>query len=476
MANTVAGNLGPLLVGDRPLPHSLEAERAVLSCLLQDARNTLDLVFAKLQTEDCFYHPPHRFIYTMFNEMRGDMVTGQIDPVTVIERIERKGKLEEIGGEDYISHLLNVVPTTANVETYVSCVLEAHILRNLIRACADIAGRCYDAEGEVPELIDAVEQEILNITELQSDSHTVYIRDVMKDAFDFMESLHKRDPSVMGLRTGFVDLDNLITGIKPGDLIVLAARPSIGKTTLAMNIARNIGHDLADQGKAVGVFSMEMGAPQLVLRLLCSEARINLKDVRDGKLTPTQWGVDLIQACDRLGNTPIYIDDMAQLSSVELRQKARRMKQNNNVEVIIIDYLQLMRPAGSNANSSREQEVSKMSREIKALAKELQIPIILLAQLNRQAEATGARPKLSHLRESGAIEQDADMVWLMHRERETEMASPEDILKTGIETEIIVAKNRNGETGVRSLTFLPQYTRFENFTGISDDDVPQQKF
>ena len=218
---------------------------------------------------------------------------------------------------------------------------------------------------------------------------------------------------------------------------------------------------------------MEMGSPQLVLRLVCSEARINMKDVRDGKLTPTQWGKDILEACDVLSNAPIFIDDMPQISSVELRQKARRMKQNDNVDIIFVDYLQLMRPAGNNRNASREQEVSKMSREIKALAKELEIPIVLLAQLNRQAEQTGGRPKLSHLRESGAIEQDADIVLLLHRERDMDMAPPDDILKNGVECEIIVAKNRNGETGIRKLTFLPQFTRFENFTGISDDDVPQ---
>lgn len=473
MADSRLENIGPLLVGDRPLPHSLEAERAVISCLLQDTRNTIDLVFAKLRTEECFYSPAHRTIYNTMTAMRSEMVVGQIDPVTVTERIERQGNLEEVGGEDYIAHILNVVPTTANVETYVDCVLEAYILRNLIGACADIAGRCYDAEGNVPELIDAVEQEILNITELQADTRTVCLRDVIKDAVDYLESLHKRDPSVMGMRTGFADLDNLLTGLKPGELIILAARPSMGKTTLALNMARNIAHDLAGKGRAVGVFSLEMGAPQLVLRLVCSEARINMKDVRDGKLTPAQWGVDIIQACDALSNAPIFIDDMPQISSVELRQKARRMKQNDNVDIIFVDYLQLMRPSGNNRNASREQEVSKMSRELKALAKELEIPIVLLAQLNRQAEQSGGRPKLSHLRESGAIEQDADIVLLLHRERETDMAPPDDILKNGVECEIIVAKNRNGETGIRKLTFLPQYTRFENFTGISDDDVPQ---
>ena len=280
------------------------------------------------------------------------------------------------------------------------------------------------------------------------------------------------ESTVLGMTEGWMTAVENQT-VTTGELIILAARPSIGKTTLALNMARNSAHDLAGKGRAVGVFSMEMGAPQLVLRLVCSEARINMKDVRDGKLTPAQWGVDIIQACDALSNAPIFIDDMPQISSVELRQKARRMKQNDNVDIIFVDYLQLMRPSGNNRNASREQEVSKMSREIKALAKELEIPIVLLAQLNRQAEQSGGRPKLSHLRESGAIEQDADIVLLLHRERETEMATPDEILKNGVECEVIVAKNRNGETGLRKLTFLPQYTRFENFTGISDDDVPQ---
>jgi len=474
MADSNNGKIGPLLTGDSPLPHSLEAERAVLSCLLQDAPGTLDLAFGKLKSEASFYHPSHRKIFAALGEMRGEMVPSLIDFITITDRLERQNALAAVGGEDYLSSLLNAVPTTANIEKYVDCVLDAFILRRMISVCSDIVGRCYEGGDDVPELIDRIEQDILDVTEMRTDSHAVALSELITGAVDYLNDLSEQKPETMGLQTGFRDVDRLITGLRDGELIVLAARPSVGKTALALNIARNVALH-PQHPKAVGLFSMEMGCSQLVIRLLCSEARINIKDVRDGRLTQAQWGVDIMRACDLLHAAPIYIDDMPQLASFELRQKARRMKQDHDVRLIIIDYLQLMRPSGGNRSTSREQEVARLSREIKSLAKELGLPIMLLCQLNRQAEQAGGRPRLSHLRESGAIEQDADIVAILHRERDGDAdQSPDVVAKEGIVTELIIAKNRNGETGIRKLTFFPPYTCFKDFTGISDEDVPAE--
>lgn len=466
--------IGPLLVGDRPLPASPEAESAVLSCLLLDPDSTLDRALSRLSSDECFHHAPHRKIFDTLREMRGEMIPAKIDLITISDRLERRGRLEEIGGEEYLSHLLNVVPTTANLETYLDCLLEAYILRRLITSCTDIVGRCYEAEGEVPELVDTIEQEIMGITEMRVETETKCIRELAVEAFDHLDKLRRQDPEVMGLPTDFPDLDKIITGLKPGDLFILAARPGIGKTTLALNIARNV----AVRAKAaVGIFSLEMSSVQVVLRLMCSEAKINMKDVRDGRLSAVAWQNDLMPAVDRLTKMPLYVDDTAQLTSLELRQKARRMKLDHDVGLIVVDYLQLMRSVSLNKNATREQEVARLSGDIKALAKELKIPIMLLCQLNRQAEGEG-KPRLSHLRESGAIEQDADIVALMHRQREIEVLDRpgvdlDDVARQGLECELIIAKHRNGETGIVGLYFLPQYNRFESRARVSDQDIPE---
>jgi replicative DNA helicase len=466
----LAPTYSPLLIGDRPLPQSLDAERAVLSCILQDAGSTLDTVLARLRLDECFYQPAHRRLLGCIREMRTRTMAARIDLITVSDALERQGALEEIGGLPYLNELLGVAPTTANLDKYLECVLDAYLLRRLIDTSSRIAGRCFEADEQIDALIDSVEQEILSITEMRTETTVKSIRELIPDAINFLEQLSKNDPSAMGLQTGFLDLDRLVGGLKPGELVVLAARPSIGKTTLVMNIARNVA---VESKKAVGVFSLEMSSAQVVVRLLCSEARIDAKDLREGRLSNEQWRGELMPAADRLYSSPLLIDDTAQISALELRQKARRMKQEHDIALIVIDYLQLMRPTGGNKTTNREQEVARLSSDIKSLAKELKIPILLLCQLNRQAEQGGGKPKLSHLRESGAIEQDADMVFLLHRERETEAGiTREEVLRKGIESELIVAKNRNGETGIVRLVFLPHFTRFENATRFGADDVP----
>lgn len=469
-------DVGPLLTGERPLPQSLDAEKAVLSCMLQDPLQTLDMILAALQDSQCFHYPPHRRIFNCLRDMRQDMRAEAIDLITLTARLERRGELDAVGGDDYLNVLLGTVPTTANAEKYVDAVLDAHILRSLIRTCGDIIGRCYEGTEQTEELIDSIEREILEVTELRTNTHPQELKALVKEAITYLNNLSKHDPETMGLPTGFHDLDQRITGLKRSELFVLAARPSIGKTALALNIARNVA---ADAHAAVGFFSLEMSVSQVVLRLLCSEARINLKDVRDGKLSNHQWTTDLMEAGERLRNMPIYLDDTPQITALELRQKARRMKTEHNISLIIIDYLQLMRASGGNKNTSREQEVARLSSEIKALAKELDVPIILLCQLNRQAEQSGAQPKLSHLRESGAIEQDADIVALLHRDRPTDQndenknsSSPMEDENNGVETKLIIAKHRNGEPGIITLAFFGQYTRFENFSRFDDADAP----
>jgi replicative DNA helicase len=465
MSDFARERVGPLLVGDRPLPQALDAERAVLSCLLAEPGATMDAVFAKLQTEDCFHSAQHRKIYTCLREMAGDVSSSMIDFITIVDRLERTSMLADAGGEEYLHTLLHIVPTTAKLESYIECVREAWVLRRLIGTCSDVVSRCYEREDDISGLLDEVEQEIMSVSRMQVSDHATPIKELMTDALQHLHDLSSHETSAIGVPTGF-DLDDKLSGLKPAELIVLAARPSIGKTTLAMNIARNV----AVEGHGVVFFSLEMGAAQVVLRLLCAEAQINLKDVRDGRLTTTQWNHDIMVAGDRLRNAPIYIDDTPQLTSVEIRQKARRLANEHDIKMIAIDYLQLMKPSGGNRNTSREQEVAKMSSDIKALAKELNIPIILLAQLNRQAEQ-GGRPKLAQLRESGAIEQDADVVLLLHRDRDEAIQQEGD---GALESEIIIAKNRNGETGIVKLQFRPQFTRFENPSRIADADVPAE--
>ncbi len=464
MANSSPENIGPLLVGDKPLPQSIESEKAVLSCLLLDPAETMDLVFSKIISEKYFLNSAHKKIFACLAEMRNDMIPGVIDIVTLTDKLTASGALSQIGGEEYLNYLLNVVPTTANVEKYIESVINAYMLRSLISTCSNIVGECYDSNGNVLEIIDLVERQVLSITEMNIDASTLSVGELMKDAIKHLQDLSQKKSSTIGLPTGY-DIDSKITGLKPGELVVLAARPSIGKTALALDIMRNIS---VKHGKPAGLFSLEMGNHQIVLRLLCSEAQINLKDVRDGKLSNAQWANDIMGAGDRLRAAPIYIDDTPQLSSLELRQKARRMKQDFDTQIIIIDYLQLMKPVGANKSTSREQEVARLSADIKSLAKELNVPILLLCQLNRQAEQ-GDQPKLSHLRESGAIEQDADIVMLLHRKRETE--SEQENEEEGIESKLIIAKNRNGETGIVNLVFKPQWTRFFNQSYVSDSDV-----
>ena len=454
-----------VLSGDRPLPHDLRAEGAVLGCMLIDPAAAE--AAGNLLAPESFFHPGHQELFRILKELTSNKVRTTLDMVTVSATLEKAGLLERIGGMPYLSQLMNSVPSAANIEEYAYIVRDHAVLRRLIETGMRITDRCFEPREEVNEILDTLEKEVFELSKHQGRADYVHISQRIKKAVEYMDKLSRNDDEVRGLQTGFTDLDRLITGLKGGEMTVLAARPSIGKTAFALNIVSNIA--LGKSRAPVGVFSLEMSTESLVLRLLCSLAQINLGDIRDRAISTARWS-ELINASARLKEAPIYIDDSGDLDVLELRTKSRRMVREHGVRFIVIDYLQLLKAVGGNRNSTRENEVSQMSGRIKGLAKELNIPIMVLAQLNRQAEQAGQRPRLSHLRESGAIEQDADVVALLHRDRELE--TNKGNIGEGTDAELIIAKHRNGPTGTVPLTFLSQYTRFADRSPVSDADVP----
>jgi replicative DNA helicase len=452
------------LLGRGPLPHDEQMETAVLACVLLDPKGAMQE--ARRLTAKSFYKVAHQVIFQAMldlNENNG----GMVDEILLANSLQKSGNLENVGGRAYLTQLSCYQETAANIEKYVDVVHQLAVLRRLIDTAATITDRCYAADGDVMQLVDTIETEVMEISKDHSTNRTIGMNVLAGQAFDYLTKLVEKDLNTLGLQTGFVDMDKLITGLRPGEMIVLAARPSIGKTAFALNIAANIALNAANPA-SVGIFSLEMGSEMLALRLLCSEAEISLGDVRDNTLPKFKWQ-EIHEAVDRLKKAPIFIDDTPGLDILELRAKARRMHSEHKVRCIFIDYLQLLRSGSDNRNSNRENEVARISNGIKALAKELGIPIVVLAQLNRQAEEGDKGPKLSHLRESGSIEQDADIVRMLHRQRAHE-ADPHNRLPS-IDAELIIAKHRNGPTGKLKLLFFPAHTRFRSDSRISDEDV-----
>lgn len=441
---------------------------AVLCSMLIDPGYAAEVALDRLAFEGCFHKREHQLIFDTIKDVVGENSRTGLDLLTLSDALDRAGHLEEAGGQAYLAQILTAVPTAANVEQYVDIVLQTAILRRLINTCVETANRCFNPEEDIRNLLDTVESELLAVTGLNETTQIQTIEQLMLDAVNYLEKLRTGDVDALGLQTGYPELDRLITGLRPGEMFVLAARPSIGKTALALNIAANLA--LGSERLPVGIFSLEMPARQLVLRMLCSDARIGMAEVREGAITHQRWK-QMMKAAQRLKDAVIVIDDTGGIDILELKSKARRMKRDYGIKVLLIDYLQLVQVSGMNRNSSRENEVSRMSGAIKALAKELDIPIVVLAQLNRQAAQQGLRPRLAHLRESGAIEQDADVVALLHRDRDEQQ--DREKAKNGVPAELLVAKNRNGETGVVHLVFLPVFTRFESKSRIADEDVPQ---
>jgi replicative DNA helicase len=440
-------------------PQSLEAEESVLGGILLD-NTALDRVLEFVRADD-FYREAHRRVF------RAMLALGErnepVDLVTLAETLRQRGELQDVGGAAYLAELAERVPTAANVHHYARIVREKAILRSLISTATEIATKGYEDSRDVKDLLDRAEQSIFAISEREVKPAFIRMDALMTDTFKVVEKLHQQKQAVTGVTTGFADLDRLTAGLQPSDLVIIAARPSMGKTAFVLNIAANAS---LRAGTGVAVFSLEMSKEQLALRMLCAEARVDLSRVRTGHLAPGELG-ELAQSAHVLITTPIYIDDTPAITVLELRAKARRLWRDPQAKLglIVVDYLQLMR--SSEGKDSREQEISEISRSLKALAKELNLPVVALSQLNRQVEnRTPAVPRLSDLRESGAIEQDADVIMFIYRDE----AYNDDSDRKGV-ADIIIAKQRNGPIGKIELAFLREYTRFENREMVPDDAV-----
>ena len=433
-------------------PHSIEAEQSVLGGLMLD-NNSWDKV-SELISEEDFYRPTHRIIFKVFQNLSRRNLP--FDVVTVAEDLKNQNQINDIGAEAYLFELAKNTPTTSNIAAYAEIVRERSVRRKLIESAGIIANLAFTPEGRgVKEILDTAEREIFKIAEQRSRGQgPVDISSILAIASDKIDELYHTDQAVTGTATGFVDLDELTSGLHKGELIIVAGRPSMGKTTFAMNIAENVA---IKNPKPVLVFSLEMPSESLAMRMISSLGRIDQKKVRTGKLTNDDRP-RLNQAVDFLSETPLFVDDTPALSPAELRARARRLaKSHGGLGLIVIDYLQLMQIPGSKTEN-RVSEISEISRSLKALAKEMDVPVIALSQLNRGLEQrTDKRPIMSDLRESGAIEQDADIIMFVYRDEVYNENTP----NKGI-AEIIIAKHRNGPIGKINLTFLGQYTKFEN--------------
>lgn len=457
---------------DRLPPHSVDAERGVLGCVLLSPNENLGLCIERLKRgSEVFYDLRHQTIYDALVEMFEHKEA--IDLITLPQRLKDRNQLEAVGGLAYLAALADATPSAANLTYYLDIVREKFVLRKLIQTCTDVVGRVYEHEGEVDQLLDEVERDVLRINEERVDPSTRTIKDLVHKAINTIEEFHQRQGMLTGLSTGFPDLDKMTTGLHPGEMIVIAARPSMGKTSLAMNIAEHVA---IEQRLPVGVFSLEMTAESLVLRMLCSRARVNLRNVREGFLAERDFP-KLTGAAGKLANAPLFIDDTSNQSILQLRARARRMAQQHGVKLFVIDYLQLLHSTSRRAEN-RQQEIADISSGVKALAKELQVPVIVLSQLNRELERDKSRkPRLADLRESGAIEQDADLVGLLYKADPREPNKPasdedDDVDPEALPVNLLIAKQRNGPTGDVCLTFLKPYTRFESAAKVSPEDLP----
>jgi replicative DNA helicase len=444
-------------VATRTLPHNLEAERSVLGAILLH-NDAFNLAAEVLDSAD-FFRDAHRRIFEKMIKLseRNDA----IDLVTLKEELSRSGELDEVGGPAYITALVDGVPRSTNVEHYARIIKEKATLRNLIFSANKIVTSAYDGEEDADLILDQAEHAIFAIADKKIGDGFVSLRDLAQGSLDTIEKLHAKKELVTGVPTGFTDLDEMTSGFQPSDLIIVAARPSMGKTSLVLNIAQHVG---TKTDMTVGVFSLEMSKEQLFLRMLTGEARIDAHRLRGGFLGERDWG-KLAQAIGTLSESKIYIDDTPSIGVLEMRSKCRRLASQHGLHMIIIDYVQLMQGRGRFEN--RTLELASISRSLKGLAKELSIPVVLLSQLSRATESRADhRPQLSDLRESGALEQDADVVIFIYREDQyaDKSAPPTDAEGTA---ELIIGKQRNGPTGVVKLAFIREFTRFENLAGTA---------
>lgn len=448
---------GELLL-DRIPPQNLEAEQAVLGAVLLDG-DALVTAMERIGSED-FYGTKHQYIFEAMIELAE--ANDPVDLVTLTNRLQDKQQLEQIGGVSYLTQLANSVPTAANVDYYAQIIEEKSLMRRLIRAASQIASTGYTSSEAVGSLLSDAEQRIMEISQRRSNSGFVSIRDVLMEVFDRVEFLYQHKGGATGIASGFRDLDKMTSGFQRSDLIIVAARPSVGKTAFALNIAQNVG---VREKETVAIFSLEMGASQLVQRMICAEANVDANRLRTGFLENDDWE-KMTMAIGTMAEANIYIDDSPAVTVADIRAKCRRLKKEKGLGMILIDYLQLIHGRGK-AGDNRQQEVSEISRTLKQIARELEVPVIALSQLSRGVEQRqDKRPMMSDLRESGSIEQDADIVAFLYRDdyynQETE--------KKNI-IEIIIAKQRNGPVGTVELAFLKNYNKFVSLDRSHQDSA-----
>ena len=434
-------------------PQNIEAEQSVLGAILIE--NTALYKAIEIIGIDDFYKEAHKKIFLSMIELSEK--NEAIDLVTLTEYLRKRNELDSVGGATYLSLLANTVPTAANIKYHSKIIYEKALLRNLINTATEIVSYGYENSRDIEELLDYAENAIFRISEKKIKPSFSAIKDIIKDSFETIERLSEKKERVTGIPTGFYDLDMLTSGFQPSDLIIVAGRPSMGKTALCLCIAQHAG---IEKGQPVAIFSLEMAKEQLVIRMLCAEARVDSHKLRSGFLAKSDWP-RLTTAAGRLSEAPIFIDDSPGTSVLEMKAKARRLKAEHGLSLIVVDYLQLMSGRGERRRGgpdTREQEISEISRSLKALAKELSVPVIALSQLNRAVESRqDKRPLLSDLRESGAIEQDADVILFIYREEVYKQTEE----NKGV-AEIIIGKQRNGPVGIVKMAFIDKYTRFEN--------------
>ena len=428
-------------------PNNQDAERSVLGCMMQD-REALSMAFEVLTAED-FYQPANREIFDAMHTLNTQGMP--VDLVTVDDELSRRGTLEGVGGTNYLIELSQFVPSTVNAKAYVQIVDEKSTLRRMIKATGDISQACYAQTEQVSDILGAAEKSIFDIIMRRNEGSTLkHIADVLPDTYLRIEQLAELKGSIDGVPMGFVDLDNLLTGLHGGELIIVGAHPSMGKSAFGLNIT---GYAGMHAGRSVAYFSLEMPNDQLAMRLLCSDARVDMQAVRHGSLRDEDW-VSLASTLGPLAASKIYMDDTSGITPSQLRSRCRRLKMERGLDLVVVDYLQLMNADGRVEN--RQNEVSEISRNLKSIAKELNVPVVALAQLSRAgAQRSDKRPILSDLRDSGAIEQDADVIMFLHREEYYDPNTEDKNI-----AEVIVAKQRNGPLGTVKLAWLGQYTRF----------------
>ncbi len=451
MSKTISAN------PNRIPPQNIEAEQAVLGSIMI-RENLLHKVVYTIKAED-FYKDGHRLVFQTILDLFGK--NEPYDLLTVTDHLISSNQLEKAGGAAYVGSLTSLIPVTSNIGSYAKIIKEKSILRRLIQVNTEVAARCYEAPGDIERLVDDAEQAIFDIAGNKSSQQFSEIKTIVPAVFDNINTLYSKKELITGVPTGYHELDKMTSGLQPSDLIILAARPSMGKTSFAMNIAE---HAAITENTGVAVFSLEMSKEQLVMRMLSSVGRIDSQAIRKGQLQAGDWD-KLTRAVGTLSEAPIYIDDTPSISVLEMRAKARRLAAQHDIGLIIVDYLQLMQ---GRTNENRTQEISDISRSLKALAKEHNVPVIALSQLNRSLESrTDKRPMMSDLRESGAIEQDADVICFIYRDEVYNKA--EDNPAKG-QAELIIAKQRNGPTGYTTLWFEKECTRFENMSYREDPE------